>query len=117
MNSSGNRPLRTLAQRLAAWLIFLSLGQALQLWATVTNSPVTISTNGPMSNRINLVFLSEGYQTNQLTQFLADATNAANNFFAVEPYAEYVSNFNVFAIGVSSTNSGSTHARVITNKT
>ena len=30
----------------------------------------TILTNGPVSNRLNIVVLSEGYTTNQLAQFL-----------------------------------------------
>jgi hypothetical protein len=40
----------------------------------------TILTNGPASNRFNIVFLSEGYTSGQLTQFLVAATNAANIF-------------------------------------
>src|SRR5947199_6179502 len=38
----------------------------------------TLLTNGPVSNRLNIVFLSEGYTTNQLPQFLVHATNALN---------------------------------------
>ena len=69
----------------------------------------TIVTNGPVTNRINLVLLAEGYTTSQLGQFLIDATNAANAFLSVEPYAEYAGYFNVFAIATNSANSGSTH--------
>jgi hypothetical protein len=101
-----------------AWTALLWLTSALPLLATQTNPPVTLFLNGPTNNRVNLVFLAEGYQTNQFGLFLADATNAANSFLAVEPYAEYASNFNAFAIAVSSTNSGSTHPYYgITNKT
>ena len=69
----------------------------------------TILTNGPSANRINLVVLSEGYQTNQLSQFLVDATNAVNNLLSAPPYLEYRSYFNAFAIAIASTNSGSDH--------
>src|SRR5215831_10964062 len=69
----------------------------------------TIFTNGPASNRINLVVLSEGYQTNQLGKFLVDATNAVNNLLSALPYSEYSSYFNAFAISVPSTDSGSDH--------
>jgi len=69
----------------------------------------TILTNGPASNRFNIVFLSEGYTTSQLAQFQIDATNALHALFAHQPYSEYSNYFNAFAISVASTNSGSTH--------
>jgi hypothetical protein len=69
----------------------------------------TIITNGPATNRINLVLFSEGYTNGQLGQFLMDATNSANSFLSVEPYAEYSNYFNVFAIFTNSAHSGSTH--------
>ena len=77
--------------------------------AQVQPPMVTLLTNGFGSNRLNVVFLSEGYQTNQLGQFLADATNALNRLLAHPPYAEYSNYFNAFAIKVASTNSGSDH--------
>ena len=69
----------------------------------------TIVTNGPTTNRINLVFFSEGYTNGQMGGFLNDCTNAANFFLSAEPYAEYASYFNVFAIFTNSAHSGSTH--------
>jgi len=69
----------------------------------------TIITNGPVTNRLNLVFFSEGYTNGQQSQFLADSTNAAASFLSVQPYAEYARYFNVFAIYTNSANSGSTH--------
>jgi hypothetical protein len=69
----------------------------------------TIVTNGPATNRINLVIFSEGYTNAQLGQFLIDATNAANFFLSAQPYAEYSNYFNVFAIATNSAHSGSTH--------
>src|SRR5437016_3948921 len=69
----------------------------------------TILTNGPVSNRLNIVLLSEGYTTNQLPQFLADATNAVNALLSHPPYLEYRSYCNAFAISVASAQSGSDH--------
>jgi len=69
----------------------------------------TIVTNGPTTNRVNLVFFSEGYTNGQLAAFLNDATNAADYFLSVEPYAEYANYFNVFAIFTNSAHTGSTH--------
>lgn len=69
----------------------------------------TIVTNGPTTNRINLVFFAEGYTNGQFANFLNDATNAANFFLGAEPYTEYSNYFNVFAIFTNSAHAGSTH--------
>jgi hypothetical protein len=69
----------------------------------------TILTNGPVSNRLNIVVLSEGYTSNQLAQFAVDATNAVNALLSHPPYQEYRSYFNAFAIKVASNESGSDH--------
>ena len=69
----------------------------------------TILYNGPISNRLNIVVLSEGYTSNQLAQFPGDATNAVNALLSHLPYQEYRSYFNAFAISVASNESGSDH--------
>ncbi len=96
------RPLR-------AWMAGLALMYCAGLPAQVQPPMVTLRTNGFGSNRLNVVFLSEGYQTNQLGQFLADATNALKNLLSHPPYSEYSNYFNAYAIKVASTNSGSDH--------
>jgi hypothetical protein len=77
----------------------------------------TILTNGPVSNRLNMVVLSEGYTSSQLAQFSVDATNAVKALLSHPPYQEYSNYFNAFAIKVASSQSGSTHPGVITNNT
>ncbi len=69
----------------------------------------TISSNGPASNRLHVVFLSEGYTGAQFAQFLTHATNTASVLFTNKPFAEYESFFNVYAIAVASVESGSDH--------
>ena len=69
----------------------------------------TILTNGPVSNRLNIAVLSEGYTASQLAQFPVDATNAVNALLSHLPYQEYRSYFNAFAIKVASNESGSDH--------
>jgi len=93
---------------LAVWALAVPRGFA-------QGALTAIFTNGPTSNRINLVILSEGYQTNQLGQFLMDATNAANNLLSVPPYQEYRSYFNAYAISVASQDSGADHYTPTTN--
>ena len=69
----------------------------------------TILTNGPASNRFDIVVLSEAYTSSQLAQFAADATNAINELLSHQPYQEYRSYFNAVAIKVASIESGSDH--------
>ena len=69
----------------------------------------TLQTNGPASNRVNVVFLAEGYTSGQFSQFLTNATNAMNSLFGTAPFSEYRPYCNAYAIAVASTQSGSDH--------
>lgn len=71
----------------------------------------TLIKNGPPSQRINIVFLSDGYQAAQLPQFVNDARTMANYLFTQSPFREYRSYFNVFAVRVPSVDAGAGHAR------
>ena len=70
---------------------------------------VTIKNSGDNNNRINLVILSEGYQTSEIPQFEIDATNFMNDLFAEEPFASYENYFNVHILKVPSNESGANH--------
>jgi len=72
-------------------------------------SLTTILTNGPVSNRLNVVVLSEGYTSAQLGTFLSQATNLTSALFSQPPFQEYQRYFNAFAISVPSYQSGSDH--------
>jgi hypothetical protein len=69
----------------------------------------TIFTNGPTSNRLNIVVLSEGYTSGQLGQFFLDASNAVRVLLTHPPYHEYSNYVNAFAIKVASAQPGSDH--------
>ena len=69
----------------------------------------TIQYSGDGDKRINIVILSDGYQENELDQFVVDANNFSDAFFAKTPYLEYQNYFNVFAIKVPSNESGASH--------
>ena len=96
-----------LPRRWALSLQWLALGLLLCAGRSHAATFQTIRTNGPASNRVNVVFLSEGYQSSELGQFLVDATNTLQGLFSVDPYREYSNYFNGFAISVASTESGS----------
>jgi hypothetical protein len=87
------------------WLLLGSGSMPLHGQATFSG----ILTNGPAANRFNIVFLSEGYTSGQLAQFLVAATNAANLLLTNQPFAEYRPYFNACAIAVPSAESGSDH--------
>ena len=78
------------------------LGGALALSAApnarAQGALTTLFTNGPTSNRINVVVLSEGYTSSQLGQFLIDARAAVSNMLAVPPHHDYSNYFNAYAI-------------------
>ena len=69
----------------------------------------SLKNSGPDDKRINLVILSDGYQTSELPQFEIDATNFMNDMFSQEPFASYENYFNVYIIKVPSNESGATH--------
>jgi hypothetical protein len=100
-----NRLIGAVALALLAGGGFLARGQP---------SMTELLVNGPVSNRLNLVFFAEGYTNKQTAQFLAAATNAANALLfgpnsSLPPYQEYRSYFNAYAIFVASQHTGSSH--------
>lgn len=69
----------------------------------------TLKMSGDIDKRINLVVLSEGYQTIEFPKFITDATGFMNAMFSQSPFLEYANYFNVYAIKVPSNESGSDH--------
>ncbi|MBB5030828.1 M64 family metallopeptidase [Prosthecobacter vanneervenii] len=83
--------------------LFLMLAAALH---AQTATLFTVQDNGPRSERINLVFLSEGYTTADMPNFATHVTNAVNFLFSKEPWAQYRSYCNVYRIEIASNESG-----------
>lgn len=69
----------------------------------------TLRTNGPTANRINLVFLAEGYTNGQTAKFTNDARNVLQRLLLTPPYREYTNYLNAFAIFATSAQTGSDH--------
>ncbi len=90
-------------------LFWLSVGLILFSTSTFSQTIQQILNNGPTNRRINMVFLSEGYTSAQLSQYLTDANNLLNYILTIQPFAEYQSYFNAFAISIASVESGSDH--------
>jgi len=76
----------------------LALGQTATLF--------TVEENGPRAQRINLVFLSEGYTTADMPNFATHVNTAVNFLFTKEPWQQYRSYCNVYRIEIASNQSG-----------
>jgi len=57
----------------------------------------TLLKNGPIEKQINLVFLSDGYQPDEMTKYISDVDYLVNAMFNQTPFKQYKSYFNVFA--------------------
>ena len=77
----------------------------------------TIKNNGSKDKRINLVFLGDGYQSTELTQYLIDVNTVVAGMFNQTPFKEYEKYFNVYAIKVPSIESGAKHPGTATDVT
>lgn len=85
--------------------IFMLLMAAVSLHAQ-TSTLFTVQNNGPRGERINIVFLSEGYTAANMPNFATHVNNAVNFLFTREPWAQYRSYCNVFRIEIASNQSG-----------
>jgi hypothetical protein len=70
-------------------------------------SPVTtLMDNGPPANRVDLVFVGDGYQAAELSGYATDVDALEPSFFAREPFDAYIAYFNVHRVDVTSIDSG-----------
>jgi hypothetical protein len=90
------------------WLCLLALWVPSPTRAqTFPVNPVVVT--GPTSERINLIFLAEGYTAGEMGKFELDVQKALTGLFNTPPYHEYESFFNVYAVEVVSNESGADH--------
>lgn len=83
------------------------------LFIDISNAQVfsvdTLMRNGERNNRVNLVYLSDGYTAAEITNYIGNATAINNALFLQTPFAQYKNFFNVYAIKVPSAQSGAVH--------
>lgn len=98
-------------------LIFFSL-LSLGFYSQVTVLGVdTLYKSGPISKRINLVIIGDGYTAAQAGQFITNATSTYTYLLNQSPFNAYKKYFNVFAIKCDSPQSGVTHPGTATDVT
>lgn len=66
----------------------------------------TLTYNGDIEKRINVVILGDGYLESELPDFMEHAIKFSGGFFTETPFKEFINYFNVFAISVPSNESG-----------
>lgn len=70
-------------------------------------NPVTrIQYSGDPAGKVDLVFLAEGYTEAEQDKFLSDARRFTGRLFETEPYASHRDDFNIWAVGLRSADSG-----------
>ena len=67
---------------------------------------VTIADNGNPSEKVDLVFLSEGYREEEMATFIADVNRMVDSLFSAFPFNQYKDAFNIYAVKVPSHDSG-----------
>jgi hypothetical protein len=91
----------------AALLVFVLFAS---LYSNAQVYPIdTVMRNGDRTNRVNLVYLADGYTSGEINNFVTDVTNINNGMFAQAPFAQYRNFFNSFAIKTPSAESGAKH--------
>lgn len=71
-----------------------------------TDEVVTIVDNGPADNRIDLVFMGDGYTENEREKFFDDVKRLTQDMFVGQTFASYLPLFNVHAVFRASQESG-----------
>jgi hypothetical protein len=66
----------------------------------------TVFENGPVSEKVDIVLLGEGYTQEELPKFHADARRLVDELFATEPFRSRRSDFNVRVIDMAAAESG-----------
>ena len=62
--------------------------------------------NGDAAKKVDLVILAEGYTQAEMDKFYADAQRMTDYMFTISPFTQLKKDFNIYAIGVPSPESG-----------
>ncbi len=94
-----------------AGILLCSIIIVLSLLPLASAQPILtqLVNNGPTSNRINILVLSEGYTIGQQATFESDALDMVNYLLSSPPFSEYENYYNAFSLYVTSTHPGSDH--------
>ncbi len=72
-----------------------------------SNAYDTVVGTGDSANRVDIIFIGDGYQSNELeTDYVNHIDNTINHFFTQAPLSRYQNFFNVHRVNVASNESG-----------
>ena len=80
--------------------------QSLQAGDRANDELRTIVNSGPVANRINLVFMGDGYTDGEREKFFSDIKRLVNDMFVGKTFTSYLPLFNVHAVFRASKTSG-----------
>ena len=83
-----------------------SLGKGYQTLPMPAFNASVIESNGNTDNRIDIVFVGDGYRADELAQYRSEVGNIIDPFFNDEILSEYRSYFNIHRVDVVSNESG-----------
>lgn len=63
-----------------------------------SNKVVKLLDNGNHENKVDMVFLAEGYTAGQMDKFMGDARRFMDYMFEMEPYKDRKADFNIWAV-------------------
>jgi hypothetical protein len=72
----------------------------------IIGTPKVVTDNGRSSNRIDIVFLGDGYQATELSNFSDQVTNYSSGIISQEPFLDYSNYFNIHRVDIPSNDSG-----------
>lgn len=77
--------------------------------AVAATDTTAILYHGNPSNRVNIVFVGDGYQRSEITQYAKKVGQIVNDIFLQTPFRQYKRYFNVYRTDIISNQSGSDH--------
>ena len=85
----------------ACWMVFSSIANA------QINPYDTVVNNGDSVNRVDIVFIGDGYQSTEIeTDYVDHINNTIDHFFTQAPLSRYQNFFNIHRVNVVSNESG-----------
>ncbi len=70
------------------------------------NKVTMIRQSGKPEEKVDLVILAEGYTLAEQEKFLKDTRRLCDSLFSFAPFDKHIQDFNIYAVGLVSTNSG-----------
>ncbi len=92
--------------QLTGGIVFLAQAVPAGADAAPAAGVTTILDNGPISNRIDLVFVGDGYLVSELGGYATHVAAALNTLLSQEPFSTYGTFFNAHRVDVISSESG-----------